>query len=524
MRRSIVIALILVIVVGGTVAGYILLTPEQYDISQDPDVEVLDIGRETVLTSVNAVGRIEPVHEAEVNFEIGGVVEEILAQEGQSVETGDVLARLRPDELLLSVEASEADLSRAEAQLQQLLDPATAEDLASARAELKSAQLQLEKLYEPADAADVDAARLAVESAQATLEEVLDGKDENEVTVAAASLRKAEVALKEAQWAYDRVAYVGEVGALPQASQLEQATIDYETAKANYLLAVKDPNNAEVASAQVRVAEAQSTLSKLLEGPDTADVAVAQARVAQAEAALARLETGARESELAVARASVSAAKVGLKQATLNRDRADLRSPMAGSISEVNVKVGESALARAGDTLTAAAFVVADLSTYFIKVEIDELDIGRVALDQKTAISIDAIPDVDFEGHVSEMAPAPLASTSGIVAYEVTITLDTYDARLLPGMTADATVETERLEDILVIPNRAVSIDRESGVPVTYVEKLDEQGQPVRTEIELGLRNDEVSEVVSGLEEGDRVVILQESRREQLQRAFQGGD
>jgi len=524
MRRGIVIALILFVIVGGTIAGYILLNPAPYDIAQDPDMEVLDIGRDTILTSVNAIGRIDPVHEAEVNFEIGGVVEEILAQEGQSVQAGDTLARLRTDELSLSVEAAQADLSRAQAQLQQLLDAATDEDLASARAELRSAELQLEKLYEPADATDIEAARLALESAQAALDEVLDGKDENEVTVAAASLRKAEVALKEAQWAYDRVAYVGEVGALPQASQLQQATIDYETAKANYLLAVKDPNNAEVASAQAKAAEAQSNLSKLLEGPDEMDVAIAQARVAQARAALAKLEVGARDSELAAARSVVSTAEVGLKQAKLNYDRADLRSPMAGSISEINVKVGESALARTSDALTEAAFVVADLSAYFIKIEVDELDIGRVALGQPAAIFIDAIPNVAFEGHISEMAPAPLASTSGIVAYEVTISLDTYDSRLLPGMTADATVETERLEDILVIPNRAVSIDRASGLPVAYVEKLDEQGQPVQTEIELGLRNDEVSEVVSGLEEGDQVVILEQSRREQLQRVFQGGD
>jgi HlyD family secretion protein len=524
MRRSIGIILILTLVVGATIAGYLLLTPEPYDIAEDPDVEVLQIERDTILTTVNAVGRIEPVREAEVNFEIGGVVDEILVQEGEIVEVGNILARLRTDELSLAVEAAQADLARAQAQLQQVLDGAIEEDVASARAELKSAELQLAKLYEPADAADVETARLAVESAEATLNEVMAGKDENEVTVAAASLRKAEIALKEAQWAYDQVAYWGEVGSLPQAAQLEQATIDYETAKANYLIVVKDPGSAEVSAAQAQVAEAESALSRLLEGPDEAEVAAAQARVAQASAALVKLETGARESEIASARAAMEAAEVGLKQATLNYDRAELRSPMAGTISQVNVKVGESALARTGDALTAAAFVVADLSTYMIKVEIDELDIGRVAPDQRAAISIDAITDVDFEGHLSEIAPAPLESTSGIVAYEVTISLDTYDPRLLPGMTADATIETESLEDVLVIPNRAVSIDRDSGAPVTYVERLDEEGQPVRAEIELGLRNETVSEVVSGLEEGDRVVILQQSRREQLQRVFQGGE
>jgi HlyD family secretion protein len=140
-------------------------------------------------------------------------------------------------------------------------------------------------------------------------------------------------------------------------------------------------------------------------------------------------------------------------------------------------------------------------------------------------ILVDAVPDTEFEGHVSDIAPGPAeSSATGIVAYEVTIDLDSDDTRLLPGMTADATTETDRLEDVLVVPNRAVSIDRESGVPVTSVEMIDEQGNPTRVEIELGLRNETVSEVLTGLEEGDQVIIGSQSRRDQLRQAFQGGE
>ncbi len=110
------------------------------------------------------------------------------------------------------------------------------------------------------------------------------------------------------------------------------------------------------------------------------------------------------------------------------------------------------------------------------------------------------------------------------MAYEVIIALDSDDPRLMPGMTTDATIEVERLEDVLVVPNRAVSIDRSSGQPIAYVEKVAEDGNPTRVEVELGLRNETVSQVLSGLDDEDQIVIRGLSSRERLQRAFQGGE
>ena len=60
---------------------------------------------------------------------------------------------------------------------------------------------------------------------------------------------------------------------------------------------------------------------------------------------------------------------------------------------------------------------------------------------------------------------------------------------------------------MVVVPNRAIQIDRDSKEPIMYVEKLDEQGNPMRVEVELGSRNGSVTEVVAGLEEGDEVII-----------------
>jgi hypothetical protein len=70
-------------------------------------------------------------------------------------------------------------------------------------------------------------------------------------------------------------------------------------------------------------------------------------------------------------------------------------------------------------------------------------------------------------------------------------------------MTAYATIETRRLEQVTVIPNQAIRIDRQGSQSTIYAEKLDEEGELMRVEIELGLRNGQVTQVVAGLDEGD---------------------
>jgi HlyD family secretion protein len=145
--------------------------------------------------------------------------------------------------------------------------------------------------------------------------------------------------------------------------------------------------------------------------------------------------------------------------------------------------------------------------------EVDEIDIGRIRQGQPAEISLDAFAEQTFAGTVTDIAPRPAEKEGdSIVTYEVTITLDPsgQPLNLLTGMTATAAIQTRQLKDVVVVPNRAIQIDRAgSGEPVVFVEKLDGQGQSTRVEVELGSRNGSVTEVVAGLEEGDQVIIRQ---------------
>ncbi len=456
MKRAIVILLVLTIVGGASVAGYYYLTPvEPQTLAEDPLVEVVKIGRETLVDTVNATGRIEAKAEVEMKFETGGVVSEVLVQPGQHLTAGTVLARLETKTLELAIRKAEIDLKQSEADLTALFEPKLTEEIEAAQAQIVSAQAKLNKQ--------------------------LAGPDSDEIAKAEAELSKAKIKLKEAQWAYDQVAYKGDIGAMGEANELQQATLDYEAALADYNAAIEGPTETDIAEARASLADARSNLAKLIKEPSSSEITTKQA--------------------------VVDKAKLDLEEKQDDLEKATLVAPRDGVVLEVNIEPGERTFDDANDD---PAVVLADTSTYLLKMEVDEIDIGRIRQGQEAAITLDAIPEKTFAGHIADVAPRPVKkdnAANSIVTYEVTLTFDETDPRLLSGMTANAAIETNRHQDVVVVPNRAIQIDRGSKEPVVYVEKLDDQGQAMRVEIELGSRNGSVTQVVAGLKEGDQVIV-----------------
>jgi multidrug efflux pump subunit AcrA (membrane-fusion protein) len=117
------------------------------------------------------------------------------------------------------------------------------------------------------------------------------------------------------------------------------------------------------------------------------------------------------------------------------------------------------------------------------------------------------------------VAPAGQVTQAGGVSYRVTIDIEPGSAPLRAGMSATATIISTTRENVLLVPNRAVQLDRTSGR--TFVERLTPDG-PQKTEIRLGLRDEQHSEVRAGLEDGDRLIIRSVSSRELLQQTFSG--
>jgi HlyD family secretion protein len=210
-----------------------------------------------------------------------------------------------------------------------------------------------------------------------------------------------------------------------------------------------------------------------------------------------------------------------MRQAQLNQLQAEnslanaqLLAPFPGVVSQVNVRQGELS----GGALPAV--VLTDLDSFHMTVLVDEIDVRQVQAGQPVRLSVDALPDSNITGSVTGISPTA-NNVEGVIAYEVTIVPDPTDAPLRAGMSATAIITTAQVDNVVLIPNRFIQLDRETGRAFVY--KLAGE-QPVLQEVELGLRNERESQILAGLADGDTVALVTLSSEERLRGALFGGD
>ena len=218
------------------------------------------------------------------------------------------------------------------------------------------------------------------------------------------------------------------------------------------------------------------------------DLALKKAQLEEAQRTYDRL-TGGNAAEIAAAQARVDAA-----QATRNLAR--VISPFAGTVTEAHILPGDQV--SAGQT----AFRVDNLSSLLVDVKVSEVDINNVSVGQPVTLTFDAILGKDYHGEVAEVTQAGTVE-EGVVNFTVTVELTDADSAVKPGMTAAVNIVVEELQDVLLIPNRAVRLV--DGERVVYI-LVD--GQPVKKEIRLGSSSDTMSVVASGdLKVGDVIIL-----------------
>ena len=218
------------------------------------------------------------------------------------------------------------------------------------------------------------------------------------------------------------------------------------------------------------------------------DVALAKAKLDDAQRNLDNLTNG-NSPELIAAQARVDAA-----QATLNL--AHITAPFTGTVTESHSLAGDQVSAGA------TAFRLDNLTSLFVDVEVSEVDINSVSVDQTVTLSFDAILDKDYHGKVVEVAKAG-NDVNGVVSFTVTVELTDADEQVKPGMTAAVNITVREMQDVLLVPNRAVRLVDGSRVVYLLVDN-----QPVKTEISLSSSSDTASVVANGdISEGDVVIL-----------------
>lgn len=401
---------------------------------------------------LRASGTVEAV-EVHVAPELSGRVMEVMVREGDRVQAGDVLFRL-DDEVLqaqrrqaeAAVQASQAGLRAAQANLDRLRAGARAEEIAQAEAAVQAAQARLDRLLHGPTPEQVASARQAVAVAQANLERVKAGPTPEQLIAAEAQVRLAEAALRQAQAHYDMVAWRPDIGALPQSLQLEQATIQYEQAQANYQDLLKGPRPEDIRVYEEQAAQAQAALAEVLAGARPEDVAAAQADLQAAQARLALIKASARPEEIAAAQAQVDAAQANLAQAQAQLVLIDVqlkklivRAPSRGVVITRHIEPGE--VVQAG----AAVMTIGQLDDLTITVYLPEDRYGQLRLGAHATVTVDSFPGETFEATVTHIAdraeftPRNVQTEAGrrTTVFAVKLSVSDPAGKLKPGMPAD---------------------------------------------------------------------------------------
>ena len=222
-------------------------------------------------------------------------------------------------------------------------------------------------------------------------------------------------------------------------------------------------------------------------------------------------------------KASLANAKSAYERTKVNLDYATIFSPIDGVVLNRAVEEGQT-VAASFNTPTLFT-IVNDLTQMEVQTSVDEADIGRVKVNQRVEFTVDAYPDDKFSGSVSELRLQPV-TTNNVVTYVVILSAPNPDKKLMPGMTASATIFVEEKESTLFVAGKAIRFSPDTA----YLRKLSisipqvsvQAGQSVReasvwikdtnggirpVAITTGIDNGSTTEILSGLSEGEEVVF-----------------
>jgi RND family efflux transporter MFP subunit len=205
------------------------------------------------------------------------------------------------------------------------------------------------------------------------------------------------------------------------------------------------------------------------------------------------------------AKLNLEIAELSLESAELSLEKAVIVAPFDGVVAGITITEGKEISAA---TLATPAISLVDTSEIEMRGFIDEIDIAIVQLGQEANIILDALPDEKVKGEVAFISPVG-TTLAGVVSYDTTITLENPVAELRDGMSATAEVIIERHDDVLSIPNRYIRGTVENPMVVVLVD-----GQQEDREITLGLTDGINTEVLSGLQEGEEVILPTSEERQ----------
>lgn len=254
------------------------------------------------------------------------------------------------------------------------------------------------------------------------------------------------------------------------------------------------------ASFTTQITQEQSNLSAAQGAKDkaTADIATFQAALQISQAQLQLKQAPPRQTDINSAVASLQQARASLASAVATYQNTVLTSPIDGTVTKVNLKVGEISPLDSAVTMLGS-------SPYRIEMYVSEIDIPKVVLSQTGSVELDAFRGTHFKLHVSEIDTAP-TDQSGVNKYRVRLDFNYPHDNLKVGMTGDAEIDTGLRANVVSVPLRSVI---KSGTGQSIVRVLNADQTVSEKVVTTGMEGTDGNiEIVSGIKEGETVVVL----------------
>jgi HlyD family secretion protein len=259
--------------------------------------------------------------------------------------------------------------------------------------------------------------------------------------------------------------------------QVKEVLVDFDThVKQGQVLAKLDPQSfqtrldssaADAAAAQQAIRTAEANLAQTQANAKVTEenynrtkalfqkgfVAEQALQEAQAQLDSARASIQVQQSQIAAAKARAQQSAASVKTSKIDVDRTIIYSPIEGVVVDRKVDPGQTVVS----SMSAQTMfkIAQDLSKLQLKILVDEADIGNVREGQPVSFTVDAFPEMRFRGQITQVRKQP-QTQNNVVAYEVIAEADNPDGRLLPGMTANASITLERHPNVLRVPNAAL--------------------------------------------------------------------
>ncbi|MFA6253028.1 MAG: HlyD family efflux transporter periplasmic adaptor subunit [Patescibacteria group bacterium] len=512
----------------------------------------------SLIKTVSGSGQVSASSQVDLVPKASGEIVRLSAVQGQIVKSGEVIAQVDASDVYKSLRDAEVNLASAKLSLQKLQQPSEALSLMQAENSLTTAQESKLKAEEDLAKTYEDGFN-NVANAFLVLPEIISGVEnvlyDNEITVNQDNIdyytdntkyydSSVEQYRDDASDAYRkaRSLYDKNFASYKATSRFsDEATIEslilqtYDTTK-NIAEAIKNANNLvqfyqdKSNEHNVNVSAISNTHLSSLDGytgttnthlisllnasasikSDKDAIVTAERSTEEKKETLANLQAGTDALDLQSQELAVQQKQNALSD--LREKLADytIRAPFDGVIADVAVKKGEAV-----STATVVATLITTQS--IVEVSLNEVDAASVKIGQKATLTFDAIEELTISGVVAEMDALGTVS-QGVVTYTAKIALDTQDDRVKPGMTASASIITDLKSDALLVDNSAVkSVANNYYVEVPAETIADDvissgmavtlKNQPTQKSVTVGLSDDSVTEIDSGLNEGDVVIV-----------------